>query len=136
MIETCVTTFDGVKGLIIPTTDFFWPAPTFENFPSCCGSGLTDYFVPETMWGLVVSPACWVHDRMFERAGKTWEHFFQANEIFEHNLRAIIDQKTTSTVLKRLRHHRASIYTKSVYIFGAEYFFETIMEGEYVGRIS
>ena len=136
MIPTCVTTFDGVTGIIVPADSFWWPKSTFRDFPSCCGAGMTDPLVPETMWGLNISPACWVHDRMFEQADKTWADFFQANEIFEHNLETIIDQKSRSRVLKMLRRHRAHIYAKAVYIFGANYFFDTIMEDDYVGRIS
>lgn len=136
MIETCVTTFDGVVGLITPVNNFWWPTTSFKSFPGCCGSGYTDPLVPETMWGLNISPACWVHDRMFELAEKTWEDFLQANDVFKHNLLTIIDQRTSSRLLKIMRRHRAEVYVKAVYAFGANYFFDHIMEGEYAGRLS
>lgn len=81
--------FDGVNLLVPDAPWFSWPHPAFDGFPACCGPGPTGHlgeiFVPDKIEGLCISPACWVHDLMFQY-GKGRDEFTQANLTFLENM--------------------------------------------------
>lgn len=88
-MNTIQERFDGVN-LVRPLGDFRWCHPAFDGFPACCGAGtagtIGNDIVPESILGMKVSPACFVHDWMFNKAPRTWANFHYANSVFLVNL--------------------------------------------------
>ena len=96
MINTIVERFDGVD-LIRPSGAFMWPCSQFEGFPECCGpgenGGTFERLVPEKVIGLVVSPACFIHDVMWSVKDKSWGAFHASNSVLLTNLLEINKKK-------------------------------------------
>ena len=116
---------------IVPES-YHAPYQTLKEFPASCGAGdgLGNTLVPETMWGLRISPACSVHDFCFEVSEGTWQDFHQSNYLFLRNLIAIIRAKSANTIMRRLRYKRALKYFTAVDETGAFIFKK--MKGEVV----
>jgi len=116
-MQTTKSLFDNKLNLTVPTTGFMWPKnASITDFPSCCGAGtgLQEKLVPDSFYGLNVSPACWVHDQMFALAEPTWVDFHQCNDIFLDNLKTIIRFHNSSAFIKHLRYIRAFEYYAAV----------------------
>lgn len=79
----------------------------------CGREGIENVLVPDTIWGLDVSPVCRVHDWMYGHAGSVEEENY-ADAIFGANLISIIQQHTTFAPLKWLRLRRAYKYVDAV----------------------
>jgi hypothetical protein len=97
-VNTKVIEFDGVN-LVVPIIDGYplhMPYPSLDEFSSYCGpgSGLGDWLVPETLSGLRVSAACYIHDVMWDYAEPTWGEFHYSNSVFVRNLIEIVLVKT------------------------------------------
>lgn len=113
-MNTIVERFDGID-LIRPVGAFRWPHPTFSGFPTCCGAGkLGDWLVPDTIYGVNISPACWVHDQMFATSPPTWAGFHYSNAVFFANMSAIIQAKSGNAIMRTLRMARAALYARVV----------------------
>ena len=95
---------------------FTFPFTKFSQCPDCCGpgNGIEEKIIPETIWGLRISPACYVHDHSWSLAEPTWEGFHAANSMFLHNLIAIVQAKSKRTFLKHLRLYRCVTYFDAV----------------------
>ena len=79
----------------------------------CGRTGIEDWLVPDTIWGLDISPVCRVHDYMYLHAEKLAEENY-ADAIFGANLISLIQQKTKFAPLKWLRLRRAYKYIDAV----------------------
>ena len=68
--------------------DFKVPYRTIAEFHPCCGAGkgFGEWIVPETIWGLRISPCCYIHDKSWELAEPTWADFHQTNAMFLTNM--------------------------------------------------
>lgn len=100
-----------------------FPAKDFDAFPPFCGSGdIMTLLVPDTVYGLKISPACYVHDICFEIAEPTDEDFFKANMMFLQNLLSIIRSRTDWGLVRHLRNYRAMTYYDAVSRFGERIF--------------
>lgn len=119
-------TFDEVPLLVPVINDTFMEflQDKFEDYPSKCGAGqgLGDLIVPETIFGLPISPVCHIHDTMFEIADATWEDFHYANSIFLHNILSTIQCKSESVILEHLRNYRAVTFYNAVDTLGKNVF--------------
>lgn len=90
----------------------------------CGRAGIEDWLVPDTIWGLDISPVCRVHDWMYIDAAESArrhrdqdklteaEHF--ADGIFGANLIGLIKQKTRFRVMQWMRLRRAYKYVYAV----------------------
>lgn len=96
---------------------------TSSDFPDCCGAGdgLGNVFVPETIWFLRVSPACWIHDRTHTAAPPLWSAFTESNDLFRQNLTSMI-RYGSNPVMRVLREYRVTSYFLSVDTVGARIF--------------
>jgi hypothetical protein len=114
----------GKEFSIIAPDDIFFTHSDPMDYEDCCGAGegLGERIVPDTIWGLKISLACFVHDDMFERGEKTWAHFHQSNSIFLKNIINIIHAYSKSRILKHLRLYRAVSYYNAVDRFGKRSF--------------
>ena len=79
----------------------------------CGREGFEDRIVPDSIWGLDISPACRVHDWMYIEADSLEEENY-ADAIFGANLISMIQQKTKNPALKWLRLRRAYKYVDAV----------------------
>lgn len=79
----------------------------------CGREGIEGRIVPDTIWGLDISPACRVHDYMYVHADSRADEDY-ADAIFGANLISIIQQKTSFKPLKWLRLRRAYKYIDAV----------------------
>lgn len=79
----------------------------------CGREGVEGLLVPDTIWGLDISPVCRVHDWMYTNADTRQEEDY-ADAIFAANLVSWIKQKTGSRILQWLRLRRAYKYVDVV----------------------
>lgn len=84
-----------------------------EMTNGCGREGIEERLIPDTIWGLDISPVCRVHDWMYADADTTEEENY-ADAIFGANLISLIQQKTKSSILKWLRLRRAYKYVDAV----------------------
>jgi len=126
VMQTKVENFDGVD-LRIPVSHlFFWPATTFDTFPTCCGpgEGWGDRLVPDSILGLKISPACWVHDRMFEAEEKTWNNYYYSNSVMLTNMLEINRVRGGNWLVRQIRKPIILCYLKGVTtMIGSKLFF-------------
>lgn len=70
-----------------------WPHDLpMHRFPSFCGAGegFGDMIVPEDIFGVCISPACFIHDVDWACSPDTISEFLAANFRFARNIRALI----------------------------------------------
>ena len=90
----------------------------------CGREGLEEWLIPDTIWGLDISPVCMVHDIMYQQAQErarrhkdqarlTAEEQF-ADGVMSCNLVQLIQQRTSNAILRWLRLRRAHKYTDAV----------------------
>lgn len=84
-----------------------------EMTNGCGREGIENRIVPDTIWGLDISPACRVHDYMYIHADSLAEENY-ADAIFGANLISLIQQKTSFPPLKWLRLRMAYKYIDAV----------------------
>jgi hypothetical protein len=102
----------------------YWALDPQQRADVCngCGTkGLCGYVIPDTIWGLCITPACNIHDYMYE-AGWYIEDKEEADRVFLNNMLRIIDAETRFDWLKRLRSRRARVYYEAVRLFGGPAF--------------
>lgn len=115
---------NGKRVVIIAPENIEFPSKYVHDFSSHCGAGkgFGDIIVPETVYGLKISPACFVHDVMWEMAEPTWEAFHSSNAIFLRNIISLIIVQSDSRFLKFLRMYRAVTYYNAVDYIGQSIF--------------
>lgn len=99
--------------LIIPEPENIRiPHSEILDYETFCGPGSKwgDRAVPDTMYFLKVSPACFIHDLSWAVCEPTWSAFHNSNAIFRKNLKAIVRGATKNRILKWLRLKRCEIY--------------------------
>jgi len=86
-----------------------------------CGSAKAKFdFVPDTIWGLRITEACFIHDWCYY-IGKTEEDKEFADLMFLGNMLKLI--QTGKRVLRPLRRRRALKYYEAVTILGDKAFY-------------
>lgn len=116
----------------------YWSMPQRLQRYMGCGPGVIgDLFVPDTIWGLNVQPACAIHDYMYA-VGECEPDRELADRVLLNNLVRLINAATTYKLLMRLRLRRARCYYAFVRAFGGPAFWSgKNLPGEeraYVGR--
>lgn len=93
-MKTEQVTIDGVSLTIPYGCDF--PPVALDEFPHCCGpgTGITELAIPERLFGLKVSAACYFHDQSWETCFDSRPEFEQTNRMFLDNLLSIINTRT------------------------------------------
>jgi len=121
-MEIKIVPIDGVQFAVPAACGI--PFDHLIDFPDSCGPGrgLGEILIPETVFGLRVSPACWIHDRSWDLAEPTWNAFHQTNNMLERNMRSIILVKSKYAILKYLRLYRPTTYFIAVDTAGSEHF--------------
>lgn len=113
-----------------PICNFYWPewdcklvTPSYMTCMAmdeivrvtngCGREGIESMLVPDTIWGLDISPVCRVHDIMYQYATSLEDENF-ADAIMGANLISLIKQKTKWRILQWLRLRRAYKYINAV----------------------
>ena len=126
-MKTREVRFDGDLQLVIPDDDrFTWPAGSVLEFPFCCGPEKwnTKFYIFDKLFGVRISPACFVHDVMWEICDATWGDFHYSNSVFLHNVLNIVNMRSEVGFLRFLRRHKAFAYYDAIDIGGAKHFWE------------
>lgn len=123
-MHTKVFYFTGATGNAVPLVapkGIKFPTEYLSDFETYCGAGggFGDWIVPETLFFLKVSAACFIHDEMWRMADGSWEDFHYANSVFLSNLISIITHESDSNILKHMRMYRAVTYFNAVDTIGA-----------------
>ena len=92
-----------------------------KSFRCGPGRGVLEWLVPETMYGLSVSPACSIHDYMYTY-GKTSDDKCEADIVFLNNMIRLIESDGGWWLLRKLRLRRAYVYYEAVKDFGGPYY--------------
>jgi len=84
----------------------------FEFYYYGCGpGGIGDWFVPDTMWGLSMRPACRIHDWDYRHGeGCSEEHRKECDQRLRDNCKIIVNYHTKSKIVKSLRYVRINTY--------------------------
>jgi hypothetical protein len=73
-----------------------WPDISIDQFPTFCGAGgIGDIFVPDTLYGANISPACFIHDIDFACSVHTRADFVTHNNRLAKNAKALVDVQLT-----------------------------------------
>ncbi|MCK4500495.1 hypothetical protein KAU11_08350 [Candidatus Babeliales bacterium] len=118
----------AVVRMIAPDTIEFpsFQLEYYKTISRCgAGEGIGDTLVPETIWGLTVTLACYIHDYMWELADATWTDFHYSNSVFLSNIITLVTELSHPTrvnVLKNIRLYRSVTYYSAVDTFGADIF--------------
>ena len=87
-----------------------------------CGSAQAKFdFVPDTIYGLSISPACHIHDWMYYE-GKTIDDKEEADRVFLNNMLRIINNQSANKLICFLRRRRAVVYYEMVCNLGGPAF--------------
>ena len=87
----------------------------------CGTSGWKGALVPDTCWGLSLTPACNIHDWMYH-FGQNIEDKDKADRVFRNNMMRLIEAGTRWRWLARLRRRRAITYYLAVHYAGGPAF--------------
>lgn len=85
--------------------------PEYLRTVNGCGSQSTE-FVPDTLWGLCITPVCHIHDVMCIQS-KTPEDCELTNKLFLENMMAHIKQNS-NWFMAIVRNYRAMTYYNAV----------------------
>lgn len=126
-METTIKILKGMYGetvSLLAPVNLEFPYEFVTDFDSYCGAGdgFGDNIVPDKIWGIPVSPACFIHDYMWKYAEPSWRDFHHSNSIFLHNLNELIRSQSKSTILKKFRMYRAVSYYNAVDSVGSKVF--------------
>ena len=131
-----IVSIEGVPFLLRESVKV--PFPRLDDFPDCCGAGegLGEKAIPETMWGLRVSPACWFHDEDFAEVEPTAEALKGANFRLFVNASSLIIYRSKSVILRHWRLYWAAKYFSAVQTAGAATFWKLKRNQGYGGKLS
>ena len=88
-----------------------------------CGTGWNTRLVPDTIYGVSITPACCIHDYMYS-VGKTIEDKCTADRVFLNNMLRIIEAVNTWYYPTALARRRALKYYEAVINFGSTAYWE------------
>lgn len=114
-------------GLTAPNSFFETDSATLAMMAGGCGPGkIGDWLVPDTVYGLSIKAACFIHDYMYA-IGTTSQEKETADQIFLNNMLLIIGKETTTLPfigrhLRSLRRWRAMTYYNAVVEGGEKHF--------------
>ena len=102
----------------------------------CGPGGAGDKLVPDTMYGLDISPACRIHDWYYRFYPEDKEEArAMADRIMKNNLLRIVEANTKSKVLLWLRRRRCHTYYIMVRKFGGSSYFEDRNTEEFMKEV-
>jgi hypothetical protein len=112
---------DAVAGRLSAPPSFIAATPEqiAADVNGCGALGAKFDFVPETIYGLRVSPACYVHDWDYTE-GRTEQDKRDADARFLRNMLWLVESApgVLSSVLRIFRRRRALVYYEAVVEFG------------------
>ena len=88
-----------------------------NSFPDSCGPGhgWLEKIIPEKIYGLRISPACWIHDKSWSIAKATKEDFHLSNCLFLWNIAVLLERfPSPYWLINILRGYRMVTYFLAV----------------------
>lgn len=107
------------NNLIAPKS--YWLNASLNTPPyinGCGGQGLTSSIVPDSLFGLNINEACNIHDHMYEQGINK----IDSDNTFLNNMITLVNQDSSSNILKNLRKAKAYLYFLGVKVFGNIFF--------------
>jgi hypothetical protein len=93
-----------------------------RNLCNGCGTrGVVGILIPDTLYGLRITEACFIHDYMYV-VGTNHADKKEADRVFLYNMLRITHARTSSRILTWLRRRRAREYYLAVKTFGGPAF--------------
>lgn len=87
-----------------------------------CGSANAKFdFVPDTIWGVKIAPACSIHDWAYDQ-GKTWSDKTEADFCFLINMLILVTRKKRT--FRLMAYYRAMTYWAAVHEKGDKAFWK------------
>lgn len=111
------------KGLGLTAPESYWEMPLCDLSALIgeggCGPGVgwKEKLLPDTVWGLSITPSCAIHDYQYA-TGKTPEDKMAADVNFLGNMDLQVDKQTMFWPLKIVRHMRTVKYYEAVRLGG------------------
>lgn len=100
--------------LLIPSGMAYMSVQQIVDATNGCGrEGLENVLVPDTIWGLDVSPVCRIHDWMYTEARGEQEEI-DADAVLAANMVEFIKQRSANWFMAWLRLRRAYKYIDAV----------------------
>ena len=118
--------------------DQYWsltPEARADATNGCGTRGIIGILVPDTIYGLCITPACNIHDWMYI-CGATLYDKDEADRVFLNNMLRLIDDGRSWKWLKLLRIRRAKIYYQAVRLCGGPAFWAAKNKPESLGYIN
>lgn len=95
-----------------------------EEISNGCGpKGSIGFLVPDTIYGLSVTPCCDIHDYMYHIGSKESDRI-DADDVFLNNMVRMVTAETKYIWLLKLRLRRVRIYYGAVKRFGGPAFWD------------
>ena len=114
--------FNPAAGLFAPLT--YWEHPEEAKvIANGCGAKSFGGIVPDTMYGLTMTPVCNIHDCMYEWGDSEWDKLLADSFMLVNSLLRIVNH-SSSALLKGLRCYRATTYFLGVHFGGDDSFWE------------
>lgn len=117
------TARETAKGLGLKAPERYWEMPACDltaliGEGGCGpGEGWKEAIIPDTVWGLSITPSCAIHDYQYAM-GKTEEDKIMADLNFLGNMDLQVDKQTRIWPLKAVRHLRTVKYYEAVRLGG------------------
>lgn len=101
----------------------YWATEDRDKECNGCGpEGLIGAVIPDTIYGLSITPACNIHDWMYMH-GATIADKEEADRVFFNNMLRIIDSRP-GRIMQWLRSRRSMLYYRAVRDFGGPWFWQ------------
>lgn len=104
----------------------YWriPKDVREREYEGCGPGkIGDYFVPDSIFGVSITPACRVHDFMYS-VGETIADKEEADRVFLNNMIRIVSDKSSNRFTRCIMLRIVKKYYQGVKYFGGPSFWD------------
>lgn len=121
--QSFISCKNNVNVPIIKPVDLELPAHLIDFEPACgAGDGFLNDIVPEKVWGIPISPACFVHDYMWKISEASWGDFHYSNDVFLVNITSLLRHQSKSNLLYHFRLYRMITYFNAVDTIGSVIF--------------
>jgi len=112
--------------ILIAPANMQFPESNIFLLDSCCGAGeFGDKIIPDSILGVSISGACYIHDKMWNIDTPNWDHFHASNSVFLHNMLRIVTCVSGNSFIKGLRTHIAVSYYNTVDLSGMYFYFKS-----------
>lgn len=127
----------STQPIFLYAPDLYWKLTQEERESFRCGPGrgVLEKLVPETIWLLKITDACSIHDFMYHEGEASDQGKIEADLVLRNNMIRIIEAKTKSKLLLKLRLRRAQTYYLAVKHLGGPAYWQNKNKPSEMGLI-